>query len=669
MEMVGETIGFFVSELLTVMANLLTGATDFATSSKFAQGLVKGLEGRFDESGHELGMSAFKAIEVIFNKVFEIMGKLLLTIVTKMPLQTALLVGITAVLPAAIAGFGAKLGIALAALLGRAGKMAQVSLLGTKVTAKAAGAGTGATGAEFIGRGGGRYGPGGSMDRLNRMRRGQMARSAGRMAEPWMNFASTSAFGQKAGGMARGIGRFGRAIPGGALAAGALDLGISLATGENIGKAAAGAIGTVLGATAGSIFGPVGTIIGGMAGSTLANMAYDALDPSARIQREAAQMQLEAAGRRQTLADLTSRLGVTAAQYQFGEIKELTTRLKFLGLASDSSAQAFLKEYGERNVAMESLKQFDKQLQDLTTSLSFQQLPKEEQERQTSALRESIAGASTIYEREQRELEAAFAQTPKSVTDALIGSVASKMTVPQMEREISSQRAAERRAERRGRRGTAFRESAEDAFIGPPAPVGALTGTAADRATTESASTLKDIDQKQKEATSTLQKVDDSTKRAVVATSGLSAKFNAPIAVRIVDLPTMGGFPTFSPFGGGSGSHVSSKILGFGGVNPPPGTDSILPGIDTSGFSMPDGRASGGPVSAGKMYMVGERGPELFMSGSSGQIVPNNALGGTSVTVGTINVNGANAKEIADDVASELLTAIYRKSRSEVLTS
>lgn len=39
------------------------------------------------------------------------------------------------------------------------------------------------------------------------------------------------------------------------------------------------------------------------------------------------------------------------------------------------------------------------------------------------------------------------------------------------------------------------------------------------------------------------------------------------------------------------------------------------------------GRWSGGPVLAGRAYMVGERGPELFMPGSNGGIVPNNALG------------------------------------------
>lgn len=39
------------------------------------------------------------------------------------------------------------------------------------------------------------------------------------------------------------------------------------------------------------------------------------------------------------------------------------------------------------------------------------------------------------------------------------------------------------------------------------------------------------------------------------------------------------------------------------------------------------GRAWGGPVNAGQMYMVGERGPELFISGSNGSIVPNHRMG------------------------------------------
>jgi len=46
--------------------------------------------------------------------------------------------------------------------------------------------------------------------------------------------------------------------------------------------------------------------------------------------------------------------------------------------------------------------------------------------------------------------------------------------------------------------------------------------------------------------------------------------------------------------------------------------------------------AAGGPVAGGRPYLIGERGPELFVPGSNGNIVPNNAMGGNSYT---INVN------------------------------
>lgn len=48
------------------------------------------------------------------------------------------------------------------------------------------------------------------------------------------------------------------------------------------------------------------------------------------------------------------------------------------------------------------------------------------------------------------------------------------------------------------------------------------------------------------------------------------------------------------------------------------------------------GKASGGPVIAGTPYLVGERGPELFVPRSSGAIMPNNQLGGSTIVV---NVN------------------------------
>ena len=59
-------------------------------------------------------------------------------------------------------------------------------------------------------------------------------------------------------------------------------------------------------------------------------------------------------------------------------------------------------------------------------------------------------------------------------------------------------------------------------------------------------------------------------------------------------------------------------------------------------FSVP-GKAAGGPVTAGKAYVVGERGPELFIPRESGQIIPNNkaSSGGTSVGGVTV-VNNFN---------------------------
>jgi hypothetical protein len=50
-------------------------------------------------------------------------------------------------------------------------------------------------------------------------------------------------------------------------------------------------------------------------------------------------------------------------------------------------------------------------------------------------------------------------------------------------------------------------------------------------------------------------------------------------------------------------------------------------------------RAAGGPVAPGGSYLVGERGPELFTPSSSGNITPNGAMGGNTITV---NVNGGD---------------------------
>ena len=101
----------------------------------------------------------------------------------------------------------------------------------------------------------------------------------------------------------------------------------------------------------------------------------------------------------------------------------------------------------------------------------------------------------------------------------------------------------------------------------------------------------------------------------------------------------------FNPFGGASGFGLGSPDIG--------GTFGVKPktaGLDFSGAFA--GRALGGPVGAGQPYMVGERGPELFVPGAKGNIVPNNAMGGANVVV-NVDASGSNVEGNADQ-ASQL---------------
>lgn len=58
------------------------------------------------------------------------------------------------------------------------------------------------------------------------------------------------------------------------------------------------------------------------------------------------------------------------------------------------------------------------------------------------------------------------------------------------------------------------------------------------------------------------------------------------------------------------------------------------------------GKAGGGAVAGGMPYLVGERGPELFVPRSSGTIVPNNAMGGAVTVNYAIDARGADAERI-----------------------
>jgi hypothetical protein len=74
------------------------------------------------------------------------------------------------------------------------------------------------------------------------------------------------------------------------------------------------------------------------------------------------------------------------------------------------------------------------------------------------------------------------------------------------------------------------------------------------------------------------------------------------------------------------------------------GTATVL-SQDAFGMTLAGARAGGGPVSANMPYLIGERGPELFMPSSSGNIVPNGKFGGGVTVVNNIvNESGTSIR-------------------------
>jgi hypothetical protein len=115
-------------------------------------------------------------------------------------------------------------------------------------------------------------------------------------------------------------------------------------------------------------------------------------------------------------------------------------------------------------------------------------------------------------------------------------------------------------------------------------------------------------------------------------------------------------------FTGGGGGFNFLSLLGFGGGI---GSRTTIAGGALGGL-----RANGGPVSANRQYIVGEKGPELFMSGSSGSIVPNNALGGNSgggVTINqTINISTGVQQTVRAEI-QQLLPQISNAAKNAVV--
>jgi hypothetical protein len=79
------------------------------------------------------------------------------------------------------------------------------------------------------------------------------------------------------------------------------------------------------------------------------------------------------------------------------------------------------------------------------------------------------------------------------------------------------------------------------------------------------------------------------------------------------------------------------------------------------------GRATGGPVSPGRAYTVGENGPELFVPTSSGRIETGRGLGGGGASVNlTINISD-NGRSSAPESLARSSRQIARAVRGAML--
>ena len=75
----------------------------------------------------------------------------------------------------------------------------------------------------------------------------------------------------------------------------------------------------------------------------------------------------------------------------------------------------------------------------------------------------------------------------------------------------------------------------------------------------------------------------------------------------------------------------------------------------------------GGPVSANSPYVVGEKGPELFVPGTSGTIIPNDSMRGTAAAGGpNINISYNIQSGVSRAELQPILEAERKRLRAEI---
>jgi tape measure domain-containing protein len=135
----------------------------------------------------------------------------------------------------------------------------------------------------------------------------------------------------------------------------------------------------------------------------------------------------------------------------------------------------------------------------------------------------------------------------------------------------------------------------------------------------------------------------------------------AQIIAKMIQMAILNTIVSLLP-GGSSGSSGSSM---FKPGAPAQMVPSLPSATNYSGAFK--ARANGGPVSSGQTYMVGERGPELFVPGRSGTIVANDKMGGGNTNV-VVNVDAKGSSVEGDEQgANQLGRVISAAVQSELI--
>jgi hypothetical protein len=118
---------------------------------------------------------------------------------------------------------------------------------------------------------------------------------------------------------------------------------------------------------------------------------------------------------------------------------------------------------------------------------------------------------------------------------------------------------------------------------------------------------------------------------------------------------------------------IAQGISGMGGSTATSGVGTSAWDLGGGGIGGTKPLASGGPVGAGEYHLVGERGPEIFMSKTAGQIVPNHAIGGqvnnVSIVVNenrqtTESSDGPSGAELARNIKTAVIGILIEQKRN-----